>query len=43
MTTPTSRRPDKDFFTVGGQVFSREILAFICDLDTAEIHGYEPD
>jgi len=24
-------------------VFSREILAFICDLDTPEIHGYEPD
>ena len=25
---------------VPGQVFSREILAFIRDLDTPEIHGY---
>jgi arginine decarboxylase len=28
---------------VPGQVFSREILSFIRDLDTPEIHGYEPD
>ncbi|MGZ6779719.1 MAG: Orn/Lys/Arg family decarboxylase [Mycobacterium sp.] len=28
---------------VPGQVFSREILAFIRDLDTPEIHGYKPD
>jgi arginine decarboxylase len=28
---------------VPGQVFSREILAFIRDLDTPEIHGYQPD
>ena len=25
-----------------GQVFSQEILAFMPDLDTPEIHGYEP-
>jgi arginine decarboxylase len=28
---------------VPGQVFSREILHFIRDLDTPEIHGYQPD
>lgn len=28
---------------VPGQVFSREILAFVRDLDTPEIHGYRPD
>jgi arginine decarboxylase len=28
---------------VPGQVFSREILTFIHDLDTPEIHGYRPD
>ena len=28
---------------VPGQVFSREILSFIRDLDTLEIHGYRPD
>ncbi|MDT5284535.1 MAG: hypothetical protein QOJ20_5730 [Mycobacterium sp.] len=28
---------------VPGQVFSREILTFIRDLDTPEIHGYEPE
>ena len=28
---------------VPGQVFSREILTFIRDLDTPEIHGYQPD
>ena len=28
---------------VPGQVFSREILAFIRELDTPEIHGYKPD
>ena len=28
---------------VPGQLFSREILAFIRDLDTPEVHGYEPD
>jgi arginine decarboxylase len=28
---------------VPGQVFSHEILAFIRDLDTPEIHGYQPD
>jgi len=28
---------------VPGQVFSRDILSFIRDLDTPEIHGYEPD
>lgn len=28
---------------VPGQVFSREILTFIRDLDTKEIHGYKPD
>jgi arginine decarboxylase len=28
---------------VPGQVFSREILTFIRDLDTPEIHGYRPD
>ena len=28
---------------VPGQVFSREILPFIRDLDTPEIHGYEPN
>jgi arginine decarboxylase len=28
---------------VPGQVFSREILSFIRDLDTPEIHGYEPE
>jgi arginine decarboxylase len=28
---------------VPGQVFSREILAFLRDLDTPEIHGYNPD
>ncbi|MGZ8714446.1 MAG: Orn/Lys/Arg family decarboxylase, partial [Mycobacterium sp.] len=28
---------------VPGQLFSREILAFIRDLDTPEIHGYQPD
>jgi arginine decarboxylase len=28
---------------VPGQLFSREILAFIHDLDTPEIHGYQPD
>jgi arginine decarboxylase len=28
---------------VPGQVFSREILAFLRDLDTPEIHGYQPD
>lgn len=27
---------------VPGQVFSQEILAFMRDLDTPEIHGYEP-
>jgi arginine decarboxylase len=27
---------------VPGQVFSREILQFMRDLDTKEIHGYEP-
>ena len=25
------------------QVFSREILTFIRELDTPEIHGYQPD
>jgi arginine decarboxylase len=28
---------------VPGQVFSREILEFMRDLDTKEIHGYEPN
>jgi arginine decarboxylase len=28
---------------VPGQVFSREILTFIRQLDTPEIHGYKPD
>ncbi len=28
---------------VPGQVFSREILTFLRDLDTKEIHGYQPD
>ena len=28
---------------VPGQVISRQILAFIRDLDTPEIHGYKPD
>jgi arginine decarboxylase len=28
---------------VPGQVFSREILTFLRDLDTPEIHGYNPD
>jgi arginine decarboxylase len=28
---------------VPGQVFSRQILSFIRDLDTLEIHGYKPD
>ncbi|GAB7070448.1 ornithine decarboxylase [Mycobacterium hodleri] len=28
---------------VPGQLFSREILTFIRDLDTPEIHGYTPD
>jgi arginine decarboxylase len=28
---------------VPGQVFSREIIAFIRNLDTPEIHGYRPD
>ena len=28
---------------VPGQLFSREILAFIRDLDTPEVHGYCPD
>jgi arginine decarboxylase len=28
---------------VPGQVFSREILQFMRDLDTPEIHGYLPD
>jgi arginine decarboxylase len=28
---------------VPGQVFSREILSFIRDLDTPEIHGYQPE
>jgi arginine decarboxylase len=28
---------------VPGQVVSRQILAFIRDLDTPEIHGYKPD
>lgn len=28
---------------VPGQVFSREILTFIRDLDTPEIHGYKPE
>jgi arginine decarboxylase len=28
---------------VPGQVFSREILAFLRDLDTPEIHGYKPE
>ncbi|MCV7227832.1 aminotransferase class I/II-fold pyridoxal phosphate-dependent enzyme [Mycolicibacterium komossense] len=28
---------------VPGQVFSREILAFITNLDTPEIHGYKPE
>jgi arginine decarboxylase len=28
---------------VPGQVFSREILSFIRDLETPEIHGYRPD
>lgn len=28
---------------VPGQLFSREILSFIRDLDTPEIHGYQPD
>jgi arginine decarboxylase len=27
---------------VPGQVFSREILQFMRDLDTKEIHGYDP-
>jgi arginine decarboxylase len=28
---------------VPGQLFSREILTFLRDLDTPEIHGYDPD
>ena len=28
---------------VPGQVVSRQILAFIRDLDTPDIHGYKPD
>ena len=28
---------------VPGQLFSREILQFMRDLDTPEIHGYEPN
>ena len=28
---------------VPGQMFSREILSFIRDLDTPEVHGYQPD
>jgi arginine decarboxylase len=28
---------------VPGQVFSREILTFIRDMDTREIHGYKPE
>ena len=27
---------------VPGQVFSQEILPFMRDLDTPQIHGYEP-
>jgi arginine decarboxylase len=27
---------------VPGQVFSREILSFLCGLDTPEVHGYDP-
>jgi arginine decarboxylase len=28
---------------VPGQVFSHQILSFIRNLDTPEIHGYQPD
>ena len=28
---------------VPGQLFSRQILSFIRNLDTREIHGYRPD
>jgi arginine decarboxylase len=28
---------------VAGQLFSRQILSFIRDLDVPEIHGYKPD
>jgi arginine decarboxylase len=28
---------------VPGQVFSRQILSFVRDLDTLEIHGYKPE
>src|SRR5258705_12286402 len=28
---------------VPGQLFSRQILSFMRDLDTVEIHGYKPD
>ena len=28
---------------VPGQVFSQQILTFIRDLDTKEIHGYSPE
>jgi arginine decarboxylase len=28
---------------VPGQVFSPEIMAFMCSLDTPEVHGYRPD
>lgn len=28
---------------VPGQLFSREILTFLRDLDTPEVHGYQPD
>jgi arginine decarboxylase len=28
---------------VPGQLFSRQILTFVRDLDTKEIHGYKPD
>jgi hypothetical protein len=39
----SSRPTRRASVLVSGQVFSREILTFIRDLDTPEIHGYRPD
>jgi hypothetical protein len=39
----SSRPTRRASVLVPEQVFSREILTFIRDLDTPEIHGYQPD
>jgi hypothetical protein len=44
VVTPTvDGHPDVCEVLAGGQLFSRQLLSFMRDLGTMEIHGYKPD